>query len=288
MQPIIELRDVGLRYADRLVLDQINIHLHHGQFAALVGPSGAGKTSLLRLILGLHAPSHGQILTQGKHPVDNQVPTIAYVPQLETVDWNFPVTVEQVVAMGLVRQGNPWPWLRKHQRQAVQAVLTQLEIEHLAQQHIRNLSGGQQQRVFLARALVAKPAMLVLDEPTTGIDPRVAETILHLLADLNQQGMTILMTTHDLNSAANHVPWIICLNQTIIAQGTPEAVFTPIVLEQTYHSEMVVVHHEGMLLIQQRPHGHSYRDLIPNPVIGVVLNPAMENPIEPAFRTAEL
>lgn len=288
MQPIIELRNVGLRYAERLVLDQITIHLHHGQFAALVGPSGAGKTSLLRLILGLHAPSHGQILTHGKHPVDGQIPTIAYVPQLETVDWNFPVTVEQVVAMGLVRQANPWPWLRKSERQAVQAVLAQLEIEQLAKQHIRNLSGGQQQRVFLARALVAKPAMLVLDEPTTGIDPRVAETILHLLAELNQQGMTILMTTHDLNAAAAHVPWIICLNQTIIAQGTPEAVFTPAVLEQTYHSDMVVVRHEGMLLIQQRPHGHSYRDLIPNPIIGEVLNPAMENSSEPAFRTAEL
>jgi zinc/manganese transport system ATP-binding protein/zinc transport system ATP-binding protein len=92
--------------------------------------------------------------------------------------------------------------------------------------------------------------------------------VLHLLAELNRQGITILMTTHDLNAAAAHLPWVICLNRRIVAQGAPEVVFTEATLNATYHGEMMVIHHDGMILIQQRPHAHTYRDLLPNPVVG--------------------
>lgn len=267
MQPIIELRDVNLRYGNRSILESINIHLHAGQFAALVGPSGAGKTSLLRLILGTLRPNSGSVLINGRDHA-NDAPTLAYVPQLETVDWNFPVTVEQVVQMGLIGRGSVMPWATKHEKQQVAAMLEQLGLADLAKNHIRNLSGGQQQRVFLARALIAQPEILVLDEPTTGVDLQVAETILHMLGELNQRGMTIVMTTHDLNAAAAHAPWIICLNRTVIAQGTPETVFTEAILHQTYHADMLVLHHEGMIIIQQRPHGHGYHEVVPNPILG--------------------
>jgi len=270
VEPIVELGRVSFGYGSKPVLENIDLHLHHGQFAALVGPSGAGKTTLLRLILGTLQPNHGTVSIAGRSLNGGPAPQVAYVPQLETVDWNFPVTVEQVVLMGRVRNRSLLPWPSRDERRRVLEVLEQLDIAQLAKNHIRDLSGGQQQRVFLARALIAEPDLLVLDEPTTGVDMRVAETILHLLGDLNRRGITILLTTHDLNAAAAHVPWIICLNRQIIAQGSPEYVFTTETLNQTYQGDMLVLRHEGMLFVQQKPHGHTYHDVIPHPVPGEV------------------
>lgn len=263
MNPIVELKEVTFGYGATPVLEQVNFHLHPGQFAALVGPSGAGKTTLLRLVLGLIRPLRGQLCRRTIPPL-----RVAYVPQLETVDWNFPVTAVEVVLMGLTQQSGRWPWPRQRERQLAQKIMAQLEIDHLAQRHIRDLSGGQQQRVFLARALVAQPELLVLDEPTTGVDMRSAENVFHQLAHLNREGMTILLTTHDLNMAAAHAPWIVCLNQHIVAQGRPEVVFTEPILSEAYQGEMMVIRQNGVILVQQKPHGHSYHELIPDPVAG--------------------
>lgn len=270
MEPLLELRKVSFGYGAMAVLEDINIHLHRGQFAALVGPSGAGKTTLLKLILGTLQPAAGEIYTRGKLLQNGYRPRVGYVPQLETVDWNFPVTVEQAVWMGQIGNKNMWPWMNTEERKQVHAMLERLGILNLTRRHIRDLSGGQQQRVFLARALISKPDLLVLDEPTVGLDIQTAEMILVLLAELNRQGVTLLMTTHDLNAAAAHLPWVICLNQKVVAQGAPEDVFTEEVLSETYHGEMMVFRHNGMMFIQQKPHGHSYRDLVPEPVPGEI------------------
>jgi len=268
MQPLVELNDVTFGYGAEPVLEDICLHLHPGQFAAVVGPSGAGKTSLLKLILGTLQPTQGQVCIHGEALNGQPAPCLGYVPQLETVDWRFPVTVEQVVLMGRVRRADIWPWPSREDKERVQAVLEQLGVADLAGRHIRDLSGGQQQRVFLARALIAEPDLLVLDEPTTGVDVRTAENVMHMLAHLNQRGMTILVSTHDLNAAAAHLPWVICLNRRIIAQGAPEAVFTVETLNETYEGDMLVIHQDGMLFVQQKPHSHSYHDLMPNPVPG--------------------
>ena len=268
MQPLVEVRDLSFGYGAAPVLDHVSLHLHRGQFAALVGPSGAGKTSLLKLILGSLRPSSGTITIGGRRVDGSRAPGVGYVPQVETVDWNFPVTVEQVVMMGRVRKSAWWPWPSAEDRRLLGGVLRRLEIEDLARRHIRDLSGGQQQRVFLARALIAQPDLLVLDEPTSGVDMRTAETVLHLLAHLNRQGITILMTTHDLNAAAAHAPWVICLNRTVVAEGQPEAVFTEETLNRTYAGDMIVVRQEGLLFVHQRPHPHTHRDLLPDPVLG--------------------
>jgi zinc/manganese transport system ATP-binding protein len=270
VDPLIELKHVTFGYGAQPVLEDICLHIHPGQFAALVGPSGAGKTSLLKLLLGMHTPQRGTIMIHGHTLAGQAVPHMSYVPQLETVDWTFPVTVEQVVLMGRVRRTSIWPWPSAEDRRRVRAVLERLDIGGLAKQHIRNLSGGQQQRVFLARALLAEPDLLILDEPTTGVDMRTAENVLHMLGDLNQQGMTILMTTHDLNAAAAHVPWIVCLNRRVIAQGSPDSVFTSATLNATYQSDMLVIRQDGMLFVQQKPHGHSYHACVPHPVPGEV------------------
>jgi len=268
MQPLVDLNHVSFGYGATPVLEDVSLHLHAGQFAALVGPSGAGKTSLLKLILGTLRPTHGSLVIGGRAVDGSPASQVAYVPQVETVDWNFPVTVEQVVLMGRVRKSGIWPWPSAEDRRRVADVLERLEIAPMAKRHIRDLSGGQQQRVFLARALIAEPTLLVLDEPTSGVDMRTAENVLHLLADLNRQGITILMTTHDLNAAAAHLPWVICLNCRVIAEGAPEDVFTEAILNRTYHGEMMVIHHDGMILIHQRPHHHTHQDLLPNPVLG--------------------
>lgn len=267
MQPLIELKDVAFGYGKTPILKEINLHIHPGQFAALVGPSGAGKTSLLKLILGTLQPTHGRI-TMSRGRSGRSKPRIGYVPQLETVDWNFPVTVGQVVLMGRTANASIWPWPSRADRRLMAEMLESLELDNLMNRHIRDLSGGQQQRVFLARALISQPDILVLDEPTSGVDMRTAENVLHLLADLNRQGMTILITTHDLNAAAAHLPWVICLNRTIIAQGLPEVVFTEPILNETYQGDMVVMRHENMIFVHQRPHGHTYHDILPNPVLG--------------------
>lgn len=268
MQPLVELNKVTFGYGAEPVLEDVNLHLHPGQFAALVGPSGAGKTSLLKLLLGTLQPTRGEICIHGQALKGHPAPHVGYVPQLETVDWNFPVTVAQAVLMGRTRQSSILPWSSAEDRRRLHSVLDSLSIGELSNRHIRDLSGGQQQRVFLARALIAEPELLVLDEPTTGVDMRTAESVLHMLADLNQQGMTILMTTHDLNAAAAHVPWVICLNRRIIAQGTPEDVFTVETLNQTYQADMLVIRQDGLLFVQQKPHHHTVHDVLPNPVLG--------------------
>jgi ABC-type Mn2+/Zn2+ transport system ATPase subunit len=268
VQPLVELQHVTFGYGAVPVLNDVSLHLHPGQFAALVGPSGAGKTSLLKLILGVLRPSQGRVLISGEALSGRPSPRVSYVPQLETVDWNFPVTVEQVVLMGCVRQSNWWPWPSVDDKRRLAVVLERLGIAQFAKRHIRDLSGGQQQRIFLARALIAEPDLLVLDEPTSGVDMRTAENVLHLLADLNRQGITILMTTHDLNAAAAHLPWVICLNQRVVAEGAPEDVFTSETLQTTYAGEFVVLRQDGMLFVQQKPHSHTWHDILPAPVTG--------------------
>ena len=159
---LIELNDVTAGYTHHPVLSHVNFHVHEDQFTGIVGPSGAGKTTLLRLLLGTLKPMSGTI-------EKNSDLRIAYVPQLETVSWNFPITVEECVLMSR-KSANLLPWASKSEKQSVYSVLDRLSISDLAKRHIRELSGGQQQRMFLARALLRQPQIMLLDEPTSGVD----------------------------------------------------------------------------------------------------------------------
>lgn len=240
-------------YHGRTVFKDVSVTLHAGQLAGLVGPTGSGKSTLLKVLLGLVRPWRGRVQVFGGPVTRATRARIGYVPQLETLDWQFPVTAEQVVLMGAYR-GMSWlPWCRATERQAALALMERLGIADCAPRQILELSGGQQQRVFLARALLGQPRLLVLDEPTVGVDVKTQHDILHLLEDLSAQGIAILLTTHDLNAVAAHLPWLICFNHGLIAQGPPETVFTPDILRATYASDMLVLRQNGYILVANSP-----------------------------------
>lgn len=243
---LIDLDSVNAGYGRTTVLHDIDLAISDTEFTGIVGPSGAGKTTLLRVLLGLVKPSSGTITTAPNLRV-------SYVPQLETVDWKFPVTVFECVLMGRTEH-RLWPWPSSQERESVHAVLDRLGIADLAERHIRELSGGQQQRMFLARALLREPHVLLLDEPTSGVDINTRHDVLHLLADLHADGMAIILTTHDLNGMAAHLPNLVCVNGHIVAEGPPRDVIVPSVLEETFGARLEVLQHLGMPIVVDSAH----------------------------------
>ena len=252
-EPIVELRGVTSGYDGTPVLNNVDLTINRGDFVGLLGPSGSGKSTLLRTILGAVDLFDGEVRVEGKL-VEDRRPRIGYVPQLETIDWNFPITVEQVVMLGRTSESRLFPWYRKHDKRTAYEIMERLHIASLAKRHIRDLSGGQQQRVFLARALVSSPHLLLLDEPTLGVDIKTRDEVMHLLDELNHQDVTIIMTTHEINSVAAHLPWVVCLNSGIVASGPPNEVFTPEILKLTYNADIHVTQYQGMTLVTESPH----------------------------------
>lgn len=252
--PAILLDEVSCGYQRGFVLSQVNLRLPAGQFVGMIGPSGAGKTTLLRTMVGLVPRVKGTVEVGGRTVTPGAPPAnVGYVPQVGMIDWSFPVTVENVVVMGKQRQMGWLPWPSKQDKRDVASILERLGIGALANRHIRDLSGGQQQRTFLARALISNPDILILDEPTASVDIRTRDEVLHLLAEINDTGITIVITTHELNSLAAHLPWVVCVNHGIVAQGSPERVFTADIMSRTFEAEMRVIRDEetGNLLVTE-------------------------------------
>ncbi|MCW2615749.1 MAG: putative metal transporter ATP-binding protein [Frankiales bacterium] len=240
-EALVRLDHVTFGYGGEPVLKDVNHVVEAGAFTGVVGPSGSGKTSLLRLLLGTEQPQHGTV---------TRAPgtAVSYVPQLETVNWNFPVTVGECVLMAR-RTRRVLPWATAEEKTEVAAVLDRLGIADLARRHIRELSGGQQQRMFIARALLRRPQLLLMDEPTSGVDVATRHEVLHLLDELNRDGLAILLTTHDLNGMAAHLPHLVALNTRVIASGSPAEVIVPDVLERTFGARMEVLQHLGMPVV---------------------------------------
>ena len=252
-QPLVELNGVTAGYNGSRVLDDVNLRVMPGDFVGLLGPSGSGKTTLLRTILGAVPARSGTVRVDGR-PVRGRRNRAGYVPQLETIDWNFPVTVEEAVMMGRTMANAWFPWFRKQERELAYDMMERLGIANLGKRHIRQLSGGQQQRVFLARALVSNPELLLLDEPTAGVDVKTRDDVMHLLHDLNHAGVTIIQSTHEINTVAVHLPRIVCINGTIVADGPPNRVITPHILWEVYGAEMPVIQYHGMPMVAESAH----------------------------------
>lgn len=239
--PLVALEHVTFGYAGTAVLRDVTLSVTAETFTGIVGPSGSGKTSLLRLLLGTQVPQHGHV----RRAADLRV---GYVPQLGTVDWSFPVTVGECVLMARATR-RAWPRPTREERADVADVLERLGIGGLAHRHIRELSGGQQQRMFIARALVRRPTLLLMDEPTSGVDIKTRHEVLHLLADLHADGLAIALTTHDLNGMAAHLPHLVALQGRVVAQGPPERVIVPDVLEKTFGARLEVLQHLGFPVV---------------------------------------
>lgn len=220
----VEVHDLRVRYDRVTALDGVDFTLAQGTAMGIVGPNGSGKSTLLKTVAGLVAPTTGTVRVQGCAPRELPPGTIGYVPQIEDVDWQFPVSVRDVVAMGRYPRLSPFRFFSKHDRSAVGHALEALDLVALADRHISELSGGQQQRVFVARAIAQEPRLLLLDEPTTGVDAATEEALLRLVRGLVRSGLPVLMTTHDLDRAEEWFDRLIVVDRRILADGTPGAV----------------------------------------------------------------
>jgi ABC-type Mn2+/Zn2+ transport system ATPase subunit len=221
----LEFAGVSVSYDGAPILDGVSFHVPHGARVAVVGPNGAGKSTLFKVLVGLLPLREGVIRVHGR-PLGRHRDLVAYVPQREEVDWRFPVSVMDVVLMGRFgRRG----WVGgpdRIDREAALRGLTRMGIEPLSDTPVGELSGGQQQRVFLARALAQDPHILLLDEPFTGVDAPTQETTLAMLDGLRDKGVTVLVSTHDLNMAAGRFEQVVLLNRRLIASGSPAEVFS--------------------------------------------------------------
>lgn len=223
--PLIRLQDVSFTYGSDLVLDGVSLEVRRGEYLGLIGPNGSGKTTLLKLILGLLEPQQGQIELFGvPRSAFREWWRIGYVAQkAASFNSSFPATVEEVVLAGrAARRGLFHPYSRED-RDAVREALAKVAMLSLKDRLIGRLSGGQQQRVFIARALASRPELLILDEPTVGVDARACEEFYRLIRDLRQQmDLTVILVSHDIGAVAREVTALACLNHRLFFHGAPE------------------------------------------------------------------
>ena len=251
--PSVRLAGVSVGYADRPVLEAVDLVLEPGSLTAIVGPNGGGKSTLLKLIAGLLRPWTGSIEVLGAAPGD-RAGDVAYVPQAEAVDWGFPIAAGDVVMMGRYPRLGPLRRPGRADHDAVAAALDQVGMADLAGRQIGALSGGQRRRVFLARALAAAPDLYLLDEPVTGVDAATQEDLMRVLDAEARAGKTVIASTHDLASAAQHFRGIVAVNRTVIAQGDASLVLDTDVLLRTYGGHLLFVGDRAVLIDDAHHH----------------------------------
>lgn len=240
MNPVIQIEDVSFAYPfGPPVLEHIDLEVDEGEFVGLVGPNGGGKTTLLKIMLGLLRPASGRVRVLGRPPEEGRS-EIGYVPQFATFPRSFPISVRDTVLMGRLGKTRPVFGYTRADRAAAEAVMQRTHIQALEGTPIERLSGGQLQRVLVARALVCEPRILILDEPTANIDLRGEEDIFDLLKALNRQ-LTIVLVSHDISFISRYVNRVACLNRTLICHGT-EAISGE-VIEQLYGEPIRMIHH---------------------------------------------
>lgn len=252
MTEVITLHQVWAGYGTTPVLEDINLVVEERDFIGLIGPNGGGKTTLLKVLLGLISPNSGEVKIMGC-PVSQGRKYLGYVPQLLEFDREFPIRVEDVVRMG--RSGNR-PLLRRYNRKDESIVTRSLEqvgMLALRDRPIGQLSGGERQRVYIARALASEPQILLLDEPTANVDSKIQKSIYDLLADLNQF-LTILMISHNLSAVSTYVKTVGCLNHRLFYHN--DKLITSEMIEQTYQCPVDLIAHG----VPHRVFSHHHND----------------------------
>jgi zinc transport system ATP-binding protein len=246
MRPFVELEDVDFAYGAVPVLERINLTIEPGDFLGIIGPNGSGKTTLLRIMLGLLPPTSGTVRLFGHPPGSfRQWGRLGYVPQRATLDPSLPVTVHEVVATGLLPSLGVFGRIRAAERKRIAEVLGQVGMEAHAAARIGALSTGQQQRVLIARALVSKPELLMLDEPTGGVDPEAQTSFHALLHHLNRErDVTLILVSHDIGVVAKEVTKLACLNRRLVFHGRPGDFLSDAALTALYGPAVRVVSHD--------------------------------------------
>lgn len=234
-QEVIQIEALNFRYTNTDVLENINLEIKRGDYVGLIGPNGSGKSTLVKIILGLLTPQSGSVKLFGREiNAFSDWQKIGYVPQRAGSEiMQFPVTTSEVIGMeGVNAKTVTW-------------ALEQVEMVEYKDKLIAHLSGGQQQRVFIARALAKKPELLVLDEPTTGIDQEAQTSFYELLKKLNKEHkITLIVVSHDIDVVAHEVTHLICVNKTIVCHGKPKDVLNSDFLKRVYGDNLRMVVHD--------------------------------------------
>jgi ABC-type Mn2+/Zn2+ transport system ATPase subunit len=254
-QPTVSFDRVSAGYDSRVALTDVSLEVRPGSLLAVIGPNGAGKSTLLKLIAGLLRPSAGQVTVLGGPP-GSAAREVAYLPQAEAVDWEFPVTVGEVVTMGRYARLGFGHEPRQVDRDRVRAALDTVGMADAIGRQIGALSGGQRRRVFLARAIAAEPELYLLDEPVTGVDARTQEDLMDVLEAEARSGKTVIATTHDLICAAQRFHEAALLNTRLVAQGPAALVLDQRLLAETYGGHVLVLPGDGGGLVLDDAHHH--------------------------------
>jgi manganese/zinc/iron transport system ATP- binding protein len=242
--PIIEVHDLTVSYDKKPVLWNVDFTIPGGALVGIIGPNGAGKSTLIKAIMGLLPLSSGYSKLFGEK-LDDVRKRVSYVPQRESVDWDFPASVMDVALMGRYGQRGLFKSITTEDRSIARQALEQVNMLEFANRQIGQLSGGQQQRVFLARALAQQADLYFMDEPFAGVDAATEGAIIDLLKELKAQGKTILVVHHDLQSAQAYFDWILLLNTRLVASGPTNDILTSTLLQETYGGKLSLLAHVG-------------------------------------------
>jgi len=247
----LEIHDLTVSYNKKPVLWGVDLQLPSGVIAGIIGPNGAGKSTLIKTIMGLIPAASGYIKIFDQ-TLDNVRKRVSYVPQRESVDWEFPASVMDVVLMGRYGQLGLFRRPRKADKDAAMECLEKVGMEVFARRQIAQLSGGQQQRVFLARALAQNADIYFMDEPFVGVDAATESAIIGLIRKMSEAGKTIIIVHHDLQSASQYFDWVILINMRLVASGPVSEVFTQELLQKTYGGKLNILSKVGDLLAKQQ------------------------------------
>jgi len=246
-EKLIELKNVHFNYGENAVLEDVSFSVTAGDYVGVIGPNGGGKTTLLSIMLGLLKPSSGQVLVFGKKisELKGERSHIGYVPQrLSQLDANFPATVYEIVASGRTAGNGPFHFFSQDDKAAVERALAISKVGELRHKLIGELSGGERQRVMIARSLAGEPKVLILDEPTTGVDIASQEQFYHFLAELNHEhGLTIVFVSHDIDIVANEVHSLLLLNRKVVSYGPAKDMINKHYLDDLYGGKIDFTFH---------------------------------------------
>jgi zinc transport system ATP-binding protein len=237
--PVIELDSVSFTYGGPPVLQDVSLEVPPGEFLGLVGPNGGGKSTLLKIMLGLLEPSTGRVAVLGRRPAE-ACREVGYVPQHPSFPRDFPITVEETVLLGRLGRTRGWGGFTAADRPIARRAMVETEVPDLAGRPLSTLSGGQIQRVLIARALASEPRVLLLDEPTANIDLRVESDIFTLLKQLSAR-LTIIVVSHDVGFISQYVTRVACLNRTLLCHRTDA--ITGETIERLYGAPVRMIHH---------------------------------------------